>query len=125
MAITNHPLLHFIEIGTSLDFAQRHGWDKDPDWHGTEDEWMFSIDGYTGRVICQSADHAKEAAEEELFLRDPDLYESKIRNLRMAEDLEQLMSLVELKGYWRGKQAAQANTKSLLAPVMETLGRLA
>lgn len=72
MAIQQHPSLPFIEIGTSVDFAKRHGWDKDAEWSGSDDEWMYAIDGHPGSVTSWDANSARESAEEDLSLRDPE-----------------------------------------------------
>lgn len=125
LAIKQHPSLTFVETGTSADFGKRHGWDKRDEWIGSDNEWMYAIDGHPGHVIAWSEESARESAEEELFLRDPGSLKIRERELRDASQLDALLALVELRGYWRGKVATEARTREILRPLREAIDRVA
>ena len=121
MAIEQHPKLPFVEVGTAVDFAKRFGWDQQDDWHGTDGEWMFAIDGSVGSVVSWSADSALESAEEFLFVYAQEQLMRRVQRLRESGDVDLLMAVVELKGFWRGKLAAQAQVRELLKPAIDAI----
>lgn len=128
MALTTiklHPTLPFVEIGSSLDFGKRYGWDNHEAWSGSNDEWMYVIDGHPGGFISCSEEDARESAEEELFIRNPEWLESRVQELRAAGNLDVLLALTELKGFWRGKISAESRTREILKPVLEIISRVA
>lgn len=124
MTITRHATLPFVEIGTENAIGQRYGLDKAGDWSGSDNAWMYVIDGKIGQFVCQDLDHAREMAEEELCVHDADLFDTKARELRASGQIDQLLVLTELKGFWRGKAAMRSEAAAALKPVMDFIGRL-
>lgn len=121
MGIQSHPVIPFIEVGTSLDYAQRHGYADDADFHGTENEWVFKIAGCNGMMMFQSAADALLAAEETLFSEETELVTEKVSNALASGDTSLALALVERRGYWAGKADMTRHMKELLTPAFAQL----
>lgn len=121
MGIQSHPAIPFIEVGTTLDYAQRHGYAEDPDFCGTADEWVFKIDGCHGMFLFQSAADALMEAEAKLFTEGSELVKEKVASALASGDTSVAMALVERRGYWAGKIDATRQMQELLAPAVAQL----
>lgn len=121
----NHPTIPFIRVCTEAEFGRLRGYDKHEDWYGSEDVWFILIDDFDLPIGCTSAQDAFAEAEEYLFKIVPDLGDRKIAEAKASGDIDLIITLVERKGYLKGRLDAAKEIIDAIKPAYDKIGLIA
>lgn len=122
MAISVHPDIPHIRVGSPNDFAKLNGYIHDPNYIGNDDSFECWVAG----ASCggyRSEEEAFEGGEKYIFLKNPEVG-AFFLNEAKQNDQELFLTLSIRQSFWQGYEKGIATLRAAALPSVDNLRHL-